>query len=328
MLTLPALEGLRARFPEAAIEVMGDLAVLRLLAGRTVVTAVSSFDRADLSALFQPDAVPSVRLQRYLDQFDLVVSYATPPAHAFARNLARAARGKVLSFDARPVPYLRVHMSEYLQQPLRELGVATKAEPSCLALTAADQQDAAQWWKEHSLGDQLVVAIHPGSGSTAKNWPAERFAAVAQYLARERGPRILLLSGPADASAVGKVRQALDGQECIMLHNLSLHRLAAILARCQAYLGNDSGVSHLAAAVGVPTVAIFGPTDADVWAPRGALVRILRGTTPCAPCGVEQRRGCRQRMCLEAVSTEAVIEALTDRLVVATRVAFPHLLGH
>jgi len=124
----------------------------------------------------------------------------------------------------------------------------------------------------------------------------------------------LLLSGPADASAVAEVQQALDGQGYILLPDYPLPLLASILAHCQAYLGNDSGVSHLAAAVGTPTVAIVGPTDADVWAPRGASVRIVRGTAPCAPCSAEQRRGCRQRVCLETVSTDAVITMLQSAI--------------
>jgi len=314
LLTLPALEKLQAKFPEAAIEVMGDPTVLRLLLGRSVVSSVSSFDQADLAALFQPAATPGPSLQSYLDSFDLIISYATSPEHVFARNLAHVARGTVLSFDARPAPNLHMHMSEYLQQPLRELGVTACAEFPRLILTATDRRDAERWWQEHDLGGQCVAAIHPGSGSATKNWPAARFAAVAQHLWRARGVRILLLSGPADASAVAEVQQALDGQGYILLPDYPLPLLASILAHCQAYLGNDSGVSHLAAAVGTPTVAIFGPTDADVWAPRGASVRIVRGTAPCAPCSAEQRRGCRQRVCLETVSTDAVITMLQSAI--------------
>jgi len=312
LLTLPALQALQDRFPEAAIEVLGNYGILQLLLGRSVVAAVSSFDRADLAALFQADAIPDIHLQRYLQQFDLIISYATPSDHVFAHNLTRIARGRVLSHDVRPTRHLHRHMSEHLLQPLRKLGVAVRAEAPRLTLTATDQRDAAQWWKEYGLDGQLVVAVHPGSGSTAKNWPAVRFATVAQSLIRECGARILLLRGPADADAVAEVQQALNEEEYILLQDLPLHRLAAIVARCRAYLGNDSGVSHLAAAVGTPTVAIFGPTDAAVWAPRGKLVRVLRGTTPCAPCSLEQRSDCRQRLCLESISVRTVLGMLQE----------------
>ncbi|MBC7233806.1 MAG: glycosyltransferase family 9 protein [Chloroflexi bacterium] len=309
LLTLPALQALQERFPEAAIEVMGDLAALQWLPGRSVVRSVSSFDRADLE-LFQPEAQPGSALQRYLEPFDLIISYATSPEHVFARNLVRVARGKVICWDARPSQGLQMHMSAYLQQPLRELGVQGDVDKPRLLLTVEDQEAAAQWWQEHGLGEGLAVAIHPGSGSTAKNWPAERFAAVAQQVRKERGMQILLVSGPADEAVVAMVERDLGGQGYVLLQQLPLPLLAALLARCWAYVGNDSGVSHLAAAMGTHVIAIFGPTDAAVWAPRGDSVRIVRGEAACAPCSVEQRRACRQRVCLEGVAVEEVMEAL------------------
>ncbi len=310
LLTLPALQALQEAFPQAEIEVMGNLAVLQWLPGRSVVAAVSSFDRVDLAGLFQSSGVVADCLQSYLAQFDWILSYAVPPERLFARNLSRLARGIVLSFDARPRPDLCMHMSLHLQQPLRELGVSVCTEPPRLRLTAADPQETARWWVDHALGDEPVLAVHPGSGSPAKNWLAERFAAVARHLHRERGVGILLISGPADDRAVGNVQRALDGVDYVLLHDPPLPLLAAILARCWAYLGNDSGVSHLAAAVGVPTVAIFGPTDPDVWAPRGASVRVVRGSAACAPCSLEQRQACQQRVCLGAISTAEVFGLL------------------
>ncbi len=123
ILTLPALQTLQARFPEATIEVMGNPPVLQWLLERSVVRAVSSFDRADLIELFQPEAQIEPSLRQYLDQFDLIISYATSPEHVFARNLARVAWSKVICWDARPGQALQMHMSAYLQQPLRKLGV-------------------------------------------------------------------------------------------------------------------------------------------------------------------------------------------------------------
>lgn len=311
LLTLPALQALQARFPEAAIEVMGDLAVLQWLPGRTVVRDASSFDRMDLIALFQHGAQPGLVLRHYLDQFDLIISYATSPEYVFARNLTRLARGEVICWDARPRQNMRMHMSAYLQQPLRRLGVADNVDLPRLVPMAEDRQQQAQWWQEHSLNERLSVAIHPGSGSAAKNWPAERFATVARHLQQEQGMQILLVSGPADEAVVAAVERDLGGQGYVLVRELPLPVLAALLARCWAYVGNDSGVSHLAAAMGTRVVAIFGPTDAAVWAPLGASVRVLRGEAPCAPCDEVQRRSCRKQACLETVMVEEVLEALT-----------------
>lgn len=336
LLTLPALQALSAAFPQAFIELMGNLAVLQWLPGRSVVQRVSSFDRADLAPLFQPAAVPGEALRSYLDSFDLILSYATAPDHAFARNLARVTRNRVLLHDPRP-PDRHLHMSIYLQQVLAERGVVPDPGYPVLHLMAADQQDAGCWLEAHRLaprppagrtGDAPLVAIHPGSGSPAKNWPAARFAALASHLQRERGARLLLISGPADEAAVHTMRQHMNAlqptpsqgmsaalqqeQDPILLHDLPLPLLAAILSRCQLYVGNDSGVSHLAAAVGVPTVAIFGPTDPHVWAPRGPAVRIVRAATPCSPCTPPQRQACPQRTCLDSISVQMVLDAIAE----------------
>jgi ADP-heptose:LPS heptosyltransferase len=329
LLTLPALQALSAAFPQASIELMGNLAVVQWLPGRSVVQTVSSFDRADLAALFQPEVTLAVPLQEYLDSFDFILSYATAPEHVFARNLARLARGQVLLLDARP-PIERAHLGLYLQQPLSGLGLAPDTGYPRLHLTATDRQAAAEWWEAHALGDAPVVAIHPGSGSPAKNWPAVRFAALASHLRRERGVRVLLISGPADDAAAASVRRCLAepdsalprgpsaslGQEQnpILLHNPPSPLLAAILSRCRLYVGNDSGVSHLAAALGVPVVVIFGPTDPEVWAPRGPVVHILHTPTACAPCAPPQRQTCQERACLERVSLQMVLDAIAMAL--------------
>ncbi|MGC8787845.1 MAG: glycosyltransferase family 9 protein, partial [Anaerolineae bacterium] len=259
----------------------------------------------------QPGAQPGPALRHYLDHFDLIISYATAPEHVFARNLMRVAQGQVICWDARPSQNMRMHMSAYLLQPLRSLGVTENVDLPHIMLTEGDRREAEQWWQEHGLAGRLTVAIHPGSGSAAKNWPAERFAAVARHLRQEQGMQILLVSGPADEAVIAAVERDLGGQSYVLAHELPLPLLAGLLARCWAYVGNDSGISHLAAAVGTRVVAIFGPTDAAVWAPRGALVRVVQAAVPCAPCSVERRRDCSRRVCLEAVTVEGVVDALT-----------------
>lgn len=310
VLTLPALQVLKSAFTGAEMHLMGSLDAIDWLPGRSVVDAVTSFDRADLAALFQSDSTPTEPLQRFLGSFEVILSYATPPQHIFAQSLARWARGRVIHFDARPCPDARIHISDRLQQPLRELGLQPSVQPPRVRLTVEDQDAAAQLWAEHGLGSEHVVAIHPGSGGPAKNWPALRFAEVAQYLRQSLGVHVLLVSGPADADALSLVQRALGEDPCAVLDGLPLSSLAAVLSRCQAYLGNDSGITHLSAAVGVPTVAIFGPTDPAVWAPRGPCVHVLAGDVPCAPCSREQSRSCGQRLCLQAVTTGDALEAL------------------
>jgi len=115
------------------------------------------------------------------------------------------------------------------------------------------------------------VAIHHGSGSARKNWPRDRFEALASRL-HGRGYRAAWISGPADDDAPPRC-------EAQRWDRLPLPDLAARLAACRLFVGNDSGVAHLAAAVGCPTVALFGVSSDRVWAPRGRRVRVLRAST-------------------------------------------------
>jgi ADP-heptose:LPS heptosyltransferase len=132
------------------------------------------------------------------------------------------------------------------------------------------------------------VLIHPGSGSVAKNWPPERLARVMGAL---RHP-VRLIVGEADTRAASQIEHILGqhlprveenptlDQHLARLENVPLPELAARLAGCRAYLGNDSGVSHLAGLCGAPSVVMFGPTPASVWRPLGPRVAVMDFLTP------------------------------------------------
>src|SRR5262249_20068677 len=133
------------------------------------------------------------------------------------------------------------------------------------------ERAAARPWRER-LGERFV-AVHPGSGSPAKNWPARRFADLAAALGG--GRPWLLVEGPADEEAATIVRRV---PGAVVARGLAPRVLGAVLAAADLYGGNDSGVTHLAAAWGAPTLALFGPTDPDVWSPLGERVQIVRAT--------------------------------------------------
>jgi hypothetical protein len=121
---------------------------------------------------------------------------------------------------------------------------------------------------ECAVARRDFAAIHPFSGSPRKNWPLEKFQALARKL--ERSMPVRWCAGPEDPPLDGSVRIA------------DLYELACWLASARLYVGNDSGITHLAAAAGAPVLALFGPTDPDVWAPRGPNVRVGRWKAPPA----------------------------------------------
>ena len=121
-----------------------------------------------------------------------------------------------------------------------------------------------------------VLLIHPCSGGVPKCWPIDSFVRVADLLV-EHGWRVAFVIGPAEQERMSPAARSMLADRFTVLAGLSLPELLAAMSAADVFLGNDSGPSHLAAALGRPTVALFGPTDPAVWAPRGRRVHILRG---------------------------------------------------
>ena len=134
------------------------------------------------------------------------------------------------------------------------------------------------------LGSGPVIALHANAGRLVKQWPEERFRAVAATLIAERGATIVLTGGPEDRALVASVKAGLLPERLIDVAGIDLVRLAAVLERVSLLVTCDTGPMHLAHAVGTPVVAVFGPSDPVRYAPRGPLDRIVRIDLPCAPC--------------------------------------------
>ena len=167
--------------------------------------------------------------------------------------------GAVVHAPARPPD--RVHCAEYLLRTLAPLRCDLTLDASPLGVRPLSCDE---------------ILVHPGSGSASKNWPAERFAAVIRALDQP----VRLVVGEADACAAADVERALGQRSRRLTCNLS--DLAARLAGCAAYLGNDSGVSHLAGLCGTRTVVMFGPSDPGLWRPVGPRVTTFEFQTPIA----------------------------------------------
>jgi len=178
---------------------------------------------------------------------------------------------------------------------LKALGLAVPDMEECLTRF----RECFGGWKGQA---RRLAGIFPGSGHSAKNWPPERFAAIARELARD---------GYQPVQILGRAEQ----ERHIRLPDVPEHcppnlaELAEILANMRLVLGNDSGPLHLAAWLGVPCVALFGPSDARRWGPPGS--RHLSSPLPCAPCTHDMLRlGCAQPDCMEAISAAYVLSEL------------------
>jgi ADP-heptose:LPS heptosyltransferase len=155
----------------------------------------------------------------------------------------------------------------------------------------------------------------PGSGAREKNWPLAYFVTIGRWWRERVGGAVVVLEGPVERERGGC--EDLE-EDFVLARNLTLTQAAALLARSDVYIGNDSGITHLAAALGAPTIAIFGPSDPRQWAPRGAKAAPLSLNVPCAPCALPAMKSCPHHRCLVDFAPAEIIAQLEKINEVAT----------
>ncbi len=169
-------------------------------------------------------------------------------------------------------------------------------------------------------GERILIGVHVSGGRAIKQWAPERFATVAARLAREFGALLLLTGTSGDQAMVGEMRHALPGGIDVLdlVGEIDLPLLAAMLERCRLLLTGDTGPMHLAAFVGTPVVAVFGPSDPVRYAPLASPHRVVRIDLPCAPCNRIRLPPARCQGhtpdCLEGVTADAVYAAAESLL--------------
>jgi ADP-heptose:LPS heptosyltransferase len=244
LLTCPALKRLAETGP---IELLGRPDRLELAVAAGIARAAHDIEQSGFESVFTS---PNTRLRGLLARFQRCIVWMRDGG-PIRRALTECGLADVQVYPGLPPKDWTSHASDYYAHclnydsvpPLR-LDIAPSKPP----------HDA---------------VIHPGSGSPRKNWPRERFDELANALSL-RGRRVTWCAGPAE--------QKLTIPNAAILRTASLLELARALAASRLYIGNDSGITHLAAATGCPTVAIFGPTNPAVWAPRGSHVTVAHGT--------------------------------------------------
>jgi len=200
-----------------------------------------------------------------------VVVYTATPDGDFVSHVRRTCPGPVAVWPVEPAPGM--HAARHLAGAVASVTSDPDALPMPTLLCPHEDRLQGRSWLDRLTGQGVrPLAVHPGSGGKRKCWPARRFA---ELVVRLQAPA-LVVEGPADSEVCRAFAEALPTSVPLArATDVPLSRLAALLIESRGYIGNDSGVSHLAAALGVPTVAIFGPTDPAVWAPRGPDVSLV-----------------------------------------------------
>ena len=282
ILTLPALKALRDAYPDAQTEILGYKHIAVLAENRFYAQALRSIEYGPLSSFFAKNLELPAELANYFANFDLIISYLFDPDRIFENNLRRCGVENLLCGPAKIVETAE-HAARQLAQPVEEMGIRVGDLTEKVFPSIDDRQFAGEFLQGLQ---QPILAIHPGSGSTEKNWPLENWIALFSRdgdfpLAEDKGGEpgsffsLVVISGEADKAQTELLERTWRNREVRFAKNLPLPDLAAVLERA-IFVGHDSGISHLAAAAGANCVLLFGPTDPNVWAPRNKNVQILR----------------------------------------------------
>jgi lipopolysaccharide heptosyltransferase III len=259
---------LREGFPQSRIEILGYKHIVALAERRFYADAARSIEYAALASFFARNAELPNELSNYFAGFDLIISYLFDPDQIFATNLRR---GGVEQLIIGPAKLNETeHAAQQLARPLGELDLTLRDAAAEIFPSAEDRQAAAHFLPQDS---KRIIAIHPGSGSTKKNWPIENWIELGE---RVTDAHLLVIAGEADADAIKQLRREWGDSLASYVENQPLTTVAAILENVQHFIGHDSGISHIAAAVGTSCTLLFGPTNPVIWAPMNENVRVVR----------------------------------------------------
>lgn len=286
ILTLPAIAAIRKQFPEAHLEVLGYPHIIQLALAGGLVDRVQSIEARALAGFFARHGSLEPDLADYFSEFDIIVSYLYDPDDIFRTNIARCSTAQFIVGPFRPNERERVHATRVYLQPLERL-----------AIFDADHLPKLSLNPQPSIVNQ--IALHPGSGSEKKNWPEEKWADLLQCLVTSTDFNLLLIGGEAEGERLQRLAAALPPMRTRVAQSLPLAELARLLRGCSAFVGHDSGISHLAAAVGLPGVVLWGNTAEEIWRPPHEQVVILKNPGGIRMIQVEEVMGRLNRMTRE-----------------------------
>jgi heptosyltransferase II len=317
-MSLPALRALRERFPKAKISILAKPWVGDLYGRESFCDELIPYTASDLGGKW---AAGRALAPRRFDCAILLQNAFEAAAVAFAARIperigyARDGRSLLLT-RAIPVPKrgdIPEHERFYYLELLRRAGIID-AMPECEAIrlegaAAAREAGIARF---AVLGwDGAVIGVSPGAAyGSAKRWLPERFAQAANQVARELNASVAIFGSKAERELCASVSATITAPVKNFAGETSLGEFIELAAACRVYLTNDSGAMHIASALGLPTVAVFGATNHITTGPTGSLARVVRETVECSPC---LKRECPiDHRCMTRVDAERVAQVALE----------------
>lgn len=330
LLTTPLVAAIRTHYPEATItygvgqwsrpmiatsQHVDAIVTLpdRWTPGALLAVARALRERA-FDAVFVPDRSPTLTLLAWLA--------------GIPQRIGLDSAGRGFAYTHRvPVSSIVMHEADVYRQLAPAVGLPSAPHRLFFFPSAEDAAQAEALVARYHITDRPLIVLHPGGGQNPgmtlhrKRWLPQRWAAVADALIDQHAAQVLLVGGPGDQEVVAIVAQAMRSEAIVLVQQWRWGVLGALLDRCDLFLGHDTGMMHLATAVGAPTVAVFGPSDPQIYGPYGPVSSYVWRPTPESPCfyeGVATPDCPCAEQCMRNVAVADVLQA-AERLLVQQR---------
>ena len=308
LLCTPLVRTLRLQYPKANIVFLVNSGTEEILRHNPHIDEVLVLSRADLFTQLQ--FLWEIRSRRFDCVLDLtdgdrsaIITAVTGAAMKIGFNNEKRWRG-IVYHHCIPVRYGSMHMIDYHGQVASQLGIHGSPGLPEMFVGEQDEAVAQRMLAEEHLQDRPWVMIHPTARYWSKAWPAERYAALSDWFSKQ-GLSVVLVGSDKDKKVGADIQGFAESNPISLMGKTSVLELAALMKRCSLFVGNDGGPMHVAAAMGCPVLALFGPTDPAVWGPRGDRVRVLYKGLDCDACFLP---GCLrgEESCMKLISVEEV----------------------
>lgn len=310
VLTTPAIRAIRAHYPDAYIAMLVAKQSADVLRQNPHLNEIIQFNRSAKDK----DTGEMLRILRILRQrkFALTFDFQRKLRTELLMYLSGASErvGKGVLCTLRVPEQGNKHATDHYFDLLHAAGIPAEDHKLEMFLSNTERADACYTFEEKGISEiQLKVGLFPGAGWKLREWMPDRFAAIGDRLVEHYDAQVIIFGGPKEGELVHKVKNLMQYPVIPFAGNLQIRQLAACIEKCDLFLTNDTGPMHLSAAVGTPTVALFGPGNHNRFQPLGDSHTIIRHDVPCSPCKQFTNR-CKDNICMKGITIDEVWNAV------------------
>lgn len=311
VLTTPAIRAVRANFPNAYIAMLVAKQSADVLLENPNLDEIITFDRLakdkDTGEMWR--IVRLLRERKFTLAIDLQRKFRTEMLMYLSGATERVGKGWLCT--TRVLEQGNKHATAHYFDLLHAAGIPAEDPELELFLAESERRDVVQKLKTAGVVDaRLKVGLFPGAGWKLREWMPERFAAIGDRLVQYFDADVLIFGGQKESELVHTVANLMHTRPIPFAGNLQIRQLAACIEQCNLFVTNDTGPMHIAAAVGTPTVSLFGPGNHIRFQPLGALHQTIRHAVPCSPCKQFTDK-CKDNICMKGIGVDEVWHSIS-----------------